>query len=320
MLNQNDFNKLKAGDGFLHYCVLVKGEVKTAKNGRNFYYAEIKDKTALLVGRMWDGFEKFAGSAKEGDVTKVKGAVEEFQGNINIKIEDIRKVVDADNVGITDFLVVSERSLNEMVDELKAVINSVKNEHLNKLLKNVLVAENYEKFIHVPAGKSWHHSYISGLLEHTLEIIKICDLISTFHKEIRRDLLICGAVFHDFGKVKELSFNANFDYTDVGRLLGHIVLGAMDVEKAISTIKDFPENLKMELLHLILSHQGKLEFATPVEPKTIEAIVLYHADELSAKTNAYKYAIKSEENKAGNWTRFLPLANTSLYISRDDFN
>ncbi len=319
MLNQIEFNKLKAGDPFLHYCVLVKSEIKTAKNGRNFYYAEFKDKTASFAGRMWDGFEDFSSSAKEGDVIKVKGNVEEFQGNINIKIEAIRKVVDADNVSLQDFLTVSDRNLDVMINELKSVIESIKNPYLKRLVKEVLIAENYEKYIHVPAGKSWHHSYISGLLEHTLEIIKICDLMSTFHKEIKRDLLICGAIFHDFGKVKELSFNANFDYTDIGRLIGHIVLGTMDVEKKISTIEGFPENLKMELLHLILSHQGKLEFATPVEPKTLEAIVLYHADELSAKTNAYKYAIKSEENKTGNWTRFLPLANTSLYISRDDF-
>ena len=135
----------------------------------------------------------------------------------------------------------------------------------------------------------------------------------SFHPEINQDLLICGAILHDFGKVEELSFDNGFDYTDKGKLIGHIVIAAMEIEKTAKSIKNFPGELKNQLIHLVLSHQGKLEHASPVEPKTLEAIVLYHADELSAKTNAYKNAIKLEENSEGNWTKFLPLANTSLY-------
>lgn len=320
MVNQIDFNKLNAGDAILHYCILVKSEVKTAKNGRSYFNAEVKDKTATLTARKWDDFEEFIENSKEGDIVKIKGVAEEYMGAINIKIEAIRKTVEQDNVSLSDFLAASERNFNEMIQEFKGVLNSIKNKYLNTLVNEMFIGENLEKYTHVPAGKSWHHSYISGLLEHTLEIVKICDLVAGFHKEVKRDLLICGALFHDYGKIRELSFNAAFDYTDVGKLLGHIVIGAMEVEKKIEQIEGFPENLKTELLHLILSHQGKLEFATPVEPKTLEAIILYHADELSAKANAYKNAIKSEEHKNVNWTKYLPLANTSLFISRDDFN
>ncbi len=320
MVNQIDFNKLNAGDSILHYCILVKNEIKTAKNGRSYLNAEVKDKTATLTARKWDDFEEFIDNAKEGDIIKIKGVAEEYMGVINIKIEAIRKTVEQENVSLSDFLAASERSYDEMIQEFNGVINSIKNKYLNKLVNEMFTGENFEKYTHVPAGKSWHHSYISGLLEHTLEIVKICDLMAVFHKEVKRDLLICGALFHDYGKIRELSFNAAFDYTDVGKLLGHIVIGAMEVEKKIEQIDNFPENLKTELLHLILSHQGKLEFATPVEPKTLEAIILYHADELSAKANAYKYAIKAEEHKNANWTKYLPLANTALYISRDDFN
>ena len=134
------------------------------------------------------------------------------------------------------------------------------------------------------------------------------------HGEINRDLLICGAMLHDFGKTEELQFDTNFDYTDKGKLLGHIVIAAMKIETEASKIPDFPEDLKNQLIHLVLSHQGKLEYASPVEPKTLEAIVLYHADELSAKTNAYKSAIQNDEQTGSNWTRYLPLAGTSLLI------
>jgi 3'-5' exoribonuclease len=169
----------------------------------------------------------------------------------------------------------------------------------------------------VPAGKSWHHSYIGGLLEHTLEIVKICDLICNIHNEVNRDLLISGAILHDYGKTAELTADIVFDYTDKGKLIGHIVFAAIEIEKAAEKIASFPEDLKDQLIHIVLSHQGKLEYASPVEPKTLEAIILYQADELSAKTNAYKYAIKADEKTDGNWTRYLPLAGTSLFIPSD---
>ncbi|MCF8265093.1 MAG: HD domain-containing protein, partial [Melioribacteraceae bacterium] len=170
------------------------------------------------------------------------------------------------------------------------------------------------QYQNAPAGKAWHHAYIHGLLEHTLEIVKICDLMCDIHKILDRDLLITGAILHDFGKTEELEFENNFDYTDKGKLLGHIVIAAIEIDKQCAKISEFPDELKNKLIHLVLSHQGKLEFATPVEPKFIEAIVLYHADELSAKTNAYKSAVINDANSGSDWTRYLPLAGTSLLI------
>jgi 3'-5' exoribonuclease len=159
----------------------------------------------------------------------------------------------------------------------------------------------------------WHHAYISGLIEHTLEIIKICDLMCDIHPEINRDLLICGAMLHDFGKIEELNFEPVFEYTDKGKLLGHIVIATMIVNEEINRLVNFPENLKNNLLHLILSHQGKLEYASPVVPKTLEAITLYQADELSAKVNAYKNVIANEIKPGSSWTRFVSLAGTDIH-------
>lgn len=137
----------------------------------------------------------------------------------------------------------------------------------------------------------------------------MCDI----HSELNRDLLISGAMLHDFGKIEELSFDSAFEYTDKGKLLGHIVIAANIVDEEIKRIKNFPEDLKINLLHLILSHQGKLEHASPVVPKTLEAITLYHADELSAKVNAYKLTLQSEIKQNSKWTRFINLAGTDLY-------
>lgn len=314
MLQQIEFNKLKDQDTVLHYCILSKFEIKLAKNGNQYLQVEVKDKSTLLVGRMWGGFESILPELKPGLIIKIKGVAENYQNSITLKIEQLRLTVPQDKVDITDFLPTSNRSFNEMKNELLLVIKSISNNYLKQLINNIFTQDTLNKFVEAPAAKNWHHAYIGGLIEHTLEIIKICDLMCKIHPEIKRDLLITGALFHDFGKLKELQVGTDIYYTDEGKLLGHIVIGAMEVEAKIKEIPNFPEKLKNDLLHLILSHQGKLEFATPVVPKTLEAIVLYQADELSAKTNAYKNVINNSDNQQSNWTKFIQLAGTDLYL------
>jgi len=195
---------------------------------------------------------------------------------------------------------------------LKIRIQKIKNSKLKMLMDQFFNEKNLLKFTAAPAGKYWHHSYLNGLLEHSLELIRICDLMCDIHPEINRDLVICGALMHDYGKTEELSFDSSFEYTTRGKLIGHIVISAMLINEGCKKIPDFPNDLRDCLLHIILSHQGKLEFASPVLPKTLEAITLYQADELSAKVNAYKSAL-SEIKEIGKWTKFLPLASTDLF-------
>ena len=314
MLDQKDLNDLSIGDDFTMFLIVTKSEVKTSINGKQFLNLELRDKSSALPSKVWDNAEEYSKKLKEGTVVKVTGQIEDFKGAMQIKIGKISPAKENDNVKPEDFLPKSQRPLSEMFNELDQVIASIKNPFLNQLIKIILADGKLEKYSKVPAGKGWHHAYIHGLLEHTLEIIRICELMCSIHPDLKRDLLITGALLHDFGKTEELTYDSTFDYSDKGKLIGHIVIGALEVEKAAVLIKNFPEDLKDQLIHLILSHQGKLEFASPVEPRTLEAIVLYQADELSAKTNAYKKAIEADKNKGGRWTRFLPLANTALYI------
>jgi len=314
MLDQKDLNDLSIGDDFTMFLIVTKSEVKTSINGKQFLNLELRDKSSALPSKVWDNAEEYSKKLKEGTVVKVIGQIEDFKGALQIKIGKISPAKESDNVKPEDFLPKSQRPLSEMFNELDQVIASIKNPFLNQLIKIILADGKLEKYSKVPAGKGWHHAYIHGLLEHTLEIIRVCELMCSIHHELKRDLLITGALLHDFGKTEELTYDSIFDYSDKGKLIGHIVIGALEVEKAAASIKNFPEDLKDQLIHLILSHQGKLEFASPVEPRTLEAIVLYQADELSAKTNAYKKAIEADKNKGGRWTRFLPLANTALYM------
>ena len=313
MLSQSDIVTLNKGDTIDHFLIIRKCELRTSKTNKQFLALELADKSISLNSNMFESFEEIFTKVKAGDIVKVKGTIDDYQGSPQIKVKSIRPAKFSDEVTVMDFLAKSKRDSSEMRKEYFDRVEKISNEKLCTLIKNIFTEENFGKYSSAPAGKSWHHSYIGGLLEHTLEIIKICDMMCDFHPEINRDLLICGAMLHDFGKIEELSFETGFEYTDKGKLIGHIVIGAMLVEGKIKEIKDFPDELKNCMIHLILSHQGKLEHASPVVPKTLEAITLYQADELSAKVNAYKNAIATEMKTDSKWTKFLTLAATDLF-------
>lgn len=313
MLSQSDIISLNKGDAVDHFLIVRKCELRTSKNNKQYLALELADKSLAVNSNMFESFEEIFTKIKPGDIVKVKGAIDDYQGSPQIKVKSIKPAKFEDDVTIMDFLAKSKRSLSVMKKEFFDRVENISNQNLRTLIKNIFNEPTFEKYSSVPAGKSWHHSYIHGLLEHTLEIVKICDLTCDFHSELNRDLLISGAVLHDFGKIEELSFETGFEYTDKGKLIGHIVISAMLVNEKINAIKDFPEDLRTCLIHLILSHQGKLEHASPVVPKTVEAIALYQADELSAKVNAYKNAIATELKADSKWTKFLNLAETDLY-------
>ncbi len=312
MVDQSELIKLKKGDTVNHFLLLKKSELKLTKQGKQYLNLELGDKSITLSANMWDNFLEIYSDLNTGDMVKVSGTIDEYQGTSQIKITSLRRSVSGDHVSPSDFLARSKRNLVEMRNELFSRIAKINNQYLKTLMEQVFNENNFTKFSSAPAGKLWHHSYLSGLLEHTLELVKICDLMCSIHPEINRDLVISGALMHDYGKTEELRFDSAFEYTNRGKLIGHIVISAMLINEECKKIPGFPEELKDNLLHVILSHQGKLEFASPVIPKTLEAITLYQADELSAKVNAYKSAL-SEVKETGKWTRYLPLASTDLF-------
>ncbi len=316
MFNQPALISLVKGDPVDHFLLVRKSEIRITKNGKEYLSLELGDKTTTAAANIWDdnpAFKSFRNSLNTGEVVKVKGSIDEYQGATQIKIDSIRLSKQSENISPSDFLPKSSRQLSEMLEEFRQRMQKISNEKISNLLNAVFNEERLSKYASAPAGKMWHHAYISGLIEHTLEIIKICDLMCDIHPELNRDLLIAGAMLHDFGKIEELTFDSTFDYTDRGKLLGHIVIASLIVNDEINKIMNFPDELKNNILHLILSHQGKLEHASPVVPKTIEAITLYHADELSAKVNAYKNSLISEAKPNSQWTKFIGLAGTDLY-------
>lgn len=266
MLNQSDLTELTIGKIVDHFLMIRKIEIRNTKTGKKFLSMELGDKSGSINTNVWndtDGFDNIADKGKIGDIIKASGSIDEFQGIPQIKVSSIRLSIPADNVEVKDFLPRSARDPELMKNALLVRIEDISNAHLKELLKNIFSGERMEKFKTAPAGKSWHHGYIHGLIEHTLEMIKICDLMCDFHPQINRDLLLSGAMLHDFGKTEELSYDSAFNYSDKGKLIGHIVICASMVEEETKNIGDFPEKLKNLLIHLVLSHQGKLEYASP---------------------------------------------------------
>ena len=313
MLNQKDLSSLSKGEEVDHYLLIRKFEVRLSRQNKQYLNMELGDKSETLNANMFDNFEGIINTFKSGDVVKVNGVVDDYRDTKQIKINSITAVDDYDSISIIDFLPKSLRDVNEMKEEFHRRIDSLSDYYLKTLIKRIFNEERFEKFSTAPAGKSWHHGYIHGLIEHTLEIIKICDLMCDIHPQLNRDLLISGAMMHDFGKTEELKYDSTFEYSDKGKLIGHIVISAMLINDEVNKIPGFPEDLKNCLIHIILSHQGKLEYASPVVPKTLEAIALYQADELSAKVNAYKNALSTQMKADSSWTNFLYLADTDLY-------
>ncbi len=323
MLEKKNIRDFQPKDPIDHYFLLKKIEKRKKKDGSDYLILELVDKTGSIYGNYWENFDKFLQDAEIGSIVKVTGNVEIFNERLQLRIDEVNVIKENENVSLTDFLPVAQCDIDEMKKEFKKQINSIKNHWLKALLKKIFNEERFQKFAHAPAGKSFHHNYIGGLLEHTLEVIKLCDLmynISESSKQqpvLNRDLLIAGAILHDIGKIEELSYDTFFDYTDKGRLIGHIVIAANYIYSACREIPYFPEELETLLTHLVLSHQGKLENATPVEPKILEAIVLYYADEMSAKMNAYRQIIRGGIETQSSWTKYHNVIQSSLFIQKD---
>ena len=192
-----------------------------------------------ITSNVWDNFEYITSGFKPGDIVKVSGTIEEYQGNPQLRIGVISAVCPDDNVTHNDFMQRSKRNLDEMLDEFRKRMNRISDPKLKQLMKQIFNEDTLRKFSTAPAGKYWHHSYLSGLIEHSLELIKICDLMCDIHPEIHRDILICGAMMHDFGKIEELTFDKAFDYSDKGKLIGHIVISAIKINEECSKISKF---------------------------------------------------------------------------------
>ncbi|TET68288.1 MAG: HD domain-containing protein [Candidatus Zixiibacteriota bacterium] len=235
-----------------------------------------------------------------------------------MKVERLRKAKE-EEIDLSHFLPASERDLDSLYDEFKEAVSSIQNSHLRSLLELLLKDSSVtEKLKVTPGGKLWHHASVGGLLDHTLRVVQVCEKAASMYELVDRDLLITGALVHDIGKISSYSARGFFDYTDEGRLIGHIVSGNELIDRKIQMIEDFPSELALRLKHLVLSHQGQLEFASPVVPMTLEAIILHYADDMDAKADAFSHIIKTQKSRGKRWSDWVNLINRYIYLGEEE--
>ena len=255
----------------------------TTKAGKSYYSLKLQDKTGVMDGKVWElsnSIEHF----EANDYIVTDGDVQSYNGAPQLNIRRIRRATPGE-YDQKEFLPASQLSVDDMFESLLKLITKVEEPHLKALLASFFEedAEFIAEFKAHSAAKSVHHNFIGGLLQHTLRVTQLCYFYCQQYPVLNRDLLLTAAIFHDVGKLKELSNFPDNDYTDAGQLIGHIVIGYSMVKERIEKIPDFPEKLKTELLHCILAHQGELEYGSPKKPSIIEALALSYADDTDAK-------------------------------------
>jgi 3'-5' exoribonuclease len=301
-MRQKYVNTLSEGDVITESFLIENKSLATARNGKSYINLTLRDKTGNINAKVWDDADIIFSQLGSSQFAEVSGFVESFQGKPQLKVTSI-KSLKPEKVDMSDFIATTTKDIEKMFKDLRDICSSVKDKNLYELLAAFLSDEELvEKFKKSPAAKSIHHTYIGGLLEHTLSIMQICDKLASHFGSVNRDLLLTGAFFHDIGKIAELETGKTFDYTTEGSLIGHVAIGYRMVETAIAKIKNFPDKLRMELGHLILSHQGKLEFGAPVLPKCAEALILHYADDCDVRINIFKRALESAKNTDSDFT------------------
>jgi 3'-5' exoribonuclease len=245
-------------------------------------------------------------------VIKAQGGAVSFRSTVQLSITGVRKVDDS-AVDLAEYLPVAKGDIDAMFADLMAFVEQIETPCLRQLLHLFFhdgeVAKLFKK---APAAKGFHHVYIGGLLEHTLSVIRLLDQVTKHYQGINRDLVISGGILHDIGKIYEYTYDRMFDYSDEGRLIGHIVIGLEMLDARIAAVEGFPEQLAMELRHLILSHHGTQEFGSPKRPKTPEALIVHFIDDLDAKVNAFQEFVKESDDDS-HWTPFHKLLERFIY-------
>lgn len=319
--------EIRPGDSVTTSFLLATLEQRAKKNGDPFFSMTLRDATGMLPGVMWENHDHLsAGKVRAEDFVRVEASAQEYNGAVQLTVRRIDKL-DETSVNPADFLPVSPVAREELADQLDRWMAEVTpGSDCRRLLDFLFGHEKLRAmFLDAPAAARNHQAYIGGLAEHTFNVLRNALGLAEGYKPYDRDLLIAGTLIHDIGKVREFSWQRAITYSDEGRLVGHIPLGAMMVDNAIRQLQregeePFSERVRMHLLHLILSHHGKLEYGAPVVPKTREALILHYADYTDAYLTSYVDAADAAQARGERWTPYHRMFESYLFAGAPDEN
>lgn len=302
--------------------VVVSKQVKPKKTGEPYLALTLGDRSGHIEAKMWDNVEEFVSSFEQDDFLKVKGLLNKYKNRFQLTLHKIRKLA-VEEVEFSDYLPKTTKDIDGLWQTLGTFVDSFQDVHLKALVRSFMddpaIAQAYRC---APAAKTLHHAYIGGLLDHVVSLFTSCDLVSRNYPQINRDLLLTGAFLHDIGKVHELTYQRSFSYTTRGQLLGHMVIELEMLQAKLGALPDFPENLKILIEHMIISHHGQYDFGSPKLPMFPEALMLHYLDDLDSKMEAMRAQFVREAESESAWTSYnpslgRPLLNSTRFLGTE---
>ena len=309
-------NEMRDGDNITGIYLCKQKNMAQTKNGKDYENVTLSDRTGTIACKIWEPNSMGISDFDTNDFVEVHGRISVFNGALQMSIDRARRA-NPESVNQADYLPASARSIESMYKELLAHVDSVKTPYFRLLMESFFVEDQefIASFKAHSAAKTIHHGFIGGLLQHTLAVCDLCAIYCTRYPKLDHDLLICAALCHDIGKIRELSEFPSNEYTDEGQLLGHIVMGVEMLDEKIALIKGFPAGKANQLKHCILAHHGEYEFGSPKKPAIIEAVALNFADNTDAKMEAFTEALDNPSlvQGAGNgWLGFNRLFDSNI--------
>lgn len=295
-----------------HYLVARKQLLPFRDPSRGQYLSlTLADRTGRVEAKLWDRAGEVDALVEVENIVRVAGTVEEYRGSLQLSISDIAVVPD-DSVDLGDIVPTAPKDMEVMKRELARAVEGTGDRMLRAFLSDWFADPDfYRAFVTAPAAKHIHHAYLGGLLEHSLEVHRLCLAVAEMYPRVDRDLLAVASILHDVGKVEEYRYRRSIDLTDHGRLLGHTVIGWEMIRERARLQEGLSENTILHLGHLVLTHHGEMEFGAPVLPQTIEATILHHCDLLSGRVKQYDQILDGQGE--GDWTEWDRMLGRSLY-------
>lgn len=313
-------NTMKVRDEFIGFYLLKEIEIKqtNAVPAKDYLDIVLADATGQISAKLWDASSVDKDSFFPMDLVKVQGIVQSYRDKLQVKIIKIRKATEADGVSLTDYLKAAPISSVDLVNTIKQTISDIQNESIRHIV-SFCVHKVEEQLMHYPAAKTYHHAYFAGLAYHIVRMLQIGDFICKQRPFLNSDLIKAGIILHDIAKPEEMVAKMGIvsDYSDQGKLIGHIVLATnWIVEAAIHYDIPLNSEVVLALQHLVLAHHNLPEWGSPVLPQMAEAVALHHIDALDAKLQMVEDALDAlPEDQV--WTPVIRgLENKAIYHAK----
>ena len=296
------------------YAVSAK-EVRQRRNGGPYLALTLSDRTGAVAALAWENVERIGQICESGRVVRIRGQVQRYNQRLQVVVRRAESVPPDE---IEEDLFVRSASLDPELlwGRLHEQVDGLANPHLKQLLYRILadpdVAVRLRK---APAARGMHHAWRAGLLEHTVSVVTVAAHLAE-HYRLDRDMVVAGTILHDLGKVWELEIDSSIEYTDDGRLLGHIALEVIYVDRRIAELASFPAELRRQLLHLLLAHHGQHEYGSPQRPKTPEALLVHMVDNLDSKMAGMLEAMAGPGDSGDAWSAYSRILERHVYLRR----